>query len=86
MNPLTEQEVEELADVFVRLESVVNVGFQLGVDVSEVQLSVEGQEQLVCHANQPLISDDPTSTIKRRDPPPPTSPATTSPSGHSSLE
>jgi len=51
MHPLTQQEVEELANVFVRLESVVNIGFQLGVNVSEVQLSVEGQEQLVYHAD-----------------------------------
>jgi hypothetical protein len=36
---LTEQQVEQLADVLVGLESVVHVGLELGIDVAEVELA-----------------------------------------------
>lgn len=39
--------VEKLANVFVGLESVVNGRLKPGVDVSEVKLSIKGQEYLV---------------------------------------
>ena len=44
-----EDEVEEGAVVFVRMESVVELRLEFGVDVTEVELSVDGEEDLVCH-------------------------------------
>jgi hypothetical protein len=44
---LTQKVIEQLADVFVGLESVVNGGLEAGVDVPKVQLAIEGEEDLV---------------------------------------
>jgi hypothetical protein len=45
---LTQQIVEQLANVLVRLEPVVDRRLEPGVDVSEVKLAVESEEDLVC--------------------------------------
>ena len=42
-----QQVVEQLANVLVRLETVVNGGLETSVDVTEVELAVKSQEDLV---------------------------------------
>lgn len=47
-----EEEVEELARRLVRVESIVDVGSKSSVDVSEVELSVEGEEDGICRRRE----------------------------------
>jgi hypothetical protein len=44
----TEEVVEKLAAVLVRVQAVVDVGLEPGVHVPVVQLAVQGEECLVC--------------------------------------
>ena len=43
-----EEEVEELAAVFVRVEAVVDVGRQTRIYVAVVQLAIQYQKERVC--------------------------------------
>ncbi len=42
----TQEVVEEFADIFVGLKSVVNGGLEFSVDVAEVELEVNGLDEL----------------------------------------
>lgn len=61
---LTEDIVEQVAVVLVRVEPVidVDVGSKSGVQVSEVELAVEGEEDLVC-SRKPAVSTIPSNIL-----------------------
>lgn len=43
----TQQVVEQLAAVFIRMEPIIDIGLKTGVNVSIIQFAVQNQENLV---------------------------------------